>query len=139
MTPLFRASIPPSLIALALCDFLLLFGCFGLATSWIEPEGAGFYLLYEGGFTQIALAIAAIQVTLYFTRVYEQMRSTAPVFQQICLALGVVFLLQALLAFAGSSAETPKWIMLLGSLLILGAFPAWRLAGAAPLSQTGPP
>lgn len=138
MTPLFRASIPPSLIALAVCDFLLLFGCFALAASWTDPEGAGFYLFYEGGLTQIALAISAIQLTLYFTRVYEQMHSTGRVFQQICLALGVAFLLQALLAFAGSSAETPKWITLLGSLLILGAFPAWRLAVAAALSKAIP-
>ncbi|HLH43823.1 MAG TPA: sugar transferase [Bryobacteraceae bacterium] len=138
MTFLSRASIPPSLIALAMCDFFLLFGCFVLAAFWIDAEGAGFYLFYEGGVTQIALAVFAIQLTLYFARVYEQMRSSGRVFQQICVALGVAFLLQALLAFSGSSAETPKWIMLLGSLLILAAFPAWRLSVAAALSKAIP-
>jgi lipopolysaccharide/colanic/teichoic acid biosynthesis glycosyltransferase len=115
-----------------------LFACLTLAASWIEPAGAGFYLFYEGGLTQIALAASAIQLTLYFARVYEQMRATRRVFQQICLALGVAFLLQALLAFAGSSAETPRWVMLLGSPLILGAFPLWRLLVAAVLARAIP-
>lgn len=45
---------------------------------------------------------------------------------------------QALLAFAGSSAETPRWIMILGSFLTLGVFPVWRLAVAAALSRAIP-
>ena len=45
---------------------------------------------------------------------------------------------QALLAFAGSSAETPRWIMILGSFLTLGVFPVWRLAVAAALSGAIP-
>jgi lipopolysaccharide/colanic/teichoic acid biosynthesis glycosyltransferase len=124
---------------LAVCDFLILCGCFALAAWRIEPAGLDFYLFYENGMLQVAIAAAVIQLTLYFERMYERTLTMARVFQQVCLALGVAFLLQALLAYSGSPADTPRWIMIGGALLVLVAFPAWRVAASAVLEKALPP
>jgi lipopolysaccharide/colanic/teichoic acid biosynthesis glycosyltransferase len=110
-----------------------------LVAWWIEQPGLDFYFLYENGMLQVAVAAAAIQVTLYFERMYERTLTIARVFQQVCLALGVAFLLQALLAYTGSPAETPRWIMIGGALLVLAAFPAWRVAASVVLEKAIPP
>ncbi|HEY6342713.1 MAG TPA: sugar transferase [Bryobacteraceae bacterium] len=131
-------SVPPSLIVLAVCDFLLLAGCFVLAAAWTQISGAVLYLSYENGWAQIVLAVAAIQLTLYFQRVYEEMASLARMFQRTCFALGVAFLLQAILVYSRSSLEMSRWMMITGAVLVLALFPAWRSAAPALLTKAIP-
>jgi lipopolysaccharide/colanic/teichoic acid biosynthesis glycosyltransferase len=131
-------SVPPSLIVLAVCDFLLLAGCFALAASWTQISGAVFYISNEDGWVPIVVAVAATQLTLYFERVYEEIASLARMFQRICFALGVAFLVQAILAYTGSSAEMPRWTMIVGGFLVLVLFPAWRRAAPALLTKAIP-
>jgi lipopolysaccharide/colanic/teichoic acid biosynthesis glycosyltransferase len=131
-------SVPPSLVVLAICDFLLLAGCFALAASWTQISGALLYLSYEGGWAQIGVAVAATQLTLYFERVYEEIATLARMFQRICLALGVAFLVQAILAYSRSRAVMPRWTMILGGVLVLVLFPAWRRAAPALLTKAIP-
>ena len=107
-------SVPPSLVVLAVCDFLLLAGCFALAASWTQISGTVLYVTVEGGRAQIGVAVAATQLTLYFERVYEEIASLARMFQRTCFALGVAFLVQAILAYSGSRAEMPRWTMIAG-------------------------
>jgi lipopolysaccharide/colanic/teichoic acid biosynthesis glycosyltransferase len=131
-------SVPPSLLVLAICDFLLLAGCFVLAAAWTQISGAVLYLSYEDGWAQIGMAVAAIQLTLYFERVYEEIASLARMFQRTCFALGVAFLVQAILAYGRSSLEMSRWTMIAGGVLVLVLFPAWRRAAAALLTKAIP-
>jgi lipopolysaccharide/colanic/teichoic acid biosynthesis glycosyltransferase len=130
--------VPLSLVVLAICDFLLLASCFALAASWTQISGAVLYLSYEGGWAQIGIAVAATQLTLYFGRVYEEIAPLARTFQRTCFALGVAFLLQAILAYSHSHAEMPRWTMIGGAVLILILFPAWRTAAPALLTKAIP-
>jgi lipopolysaccharide/colanic/teichoic acid biosynthesis glycosyltransferase len=130
--------VPPSLVALAICDFLLLAGCFALAASWTQISGAVLYFSYENGWAQIGVAVAATQLTLYFERVYEEIATLARTFQRTCFALGVAFLVQAILAYSRSSAEMPRWTMIIGGVLVLVLFPAWRRAAPALVTRAIP-
>jgi lipopolysaccharide/colanic/teichoic acid biosynthesis glycosyltransferase len=130
--------VPPSLVVLAICDFLLLAACFALAASWTQISGAVLYLAYEGGWAQIAVAVLVTQLILYFERVYEEIAPLAQMFQRTCFALGVTFLLQAILAYSHSRAEMPRWTMLGGCILVLVLFPAWRSVAPALLTKAIP-
>jgi lipopolysaccharide/colanic/teichoic acid biosynthesis glycosyltransferase len=130
--------VPPSLIVLAVCDFLLLAGCFALAASWTQISGAVLYLSYENGWAQIVVAVAATQLTLYFEPVYEEIATLAQTFQRTCFALGIAFLLQAILAYTRSRAEMPRWTMIGGGVLVLALFPIWRRVAPALLTKAIP-
>ena len=138
MTRLLRPSLPPSLIVLVTCDFLLLSGCFILTAYWTQPSGLDLYLYNEGGLLQIALAVAVIQITLYLERMYEPFVALAGVLRQMWLALGIAFLVQAMLAYTQSGAQVPLWTMISGSLVALISFPLWRLAAGTMLGKSVP-
>jgi lipopolysaccharide/colanic/teichoic acid biosynthesis glycosyltransferase len=138
MTRLLRPSLPPSLIVLATCDFLLLSGCFTLTAYWTQPSGLDLYLYNEGGLLQIALAVLVIQITLYFERMYEPYVALSVVVRQMWLALGMAFLVQAMLAYTQSGAQVPRWTMISGSLIALISFPLWRLAAGIMLGKSVP-
>jgi lipopolysaccharide/colanic/teichoic acid biosynthesis glycosyltransferase len=93
-----------------------------------DAAAVGFYLIYEGGVVQIGAAVAVVQLMLYVERMYERFASVATILRQLFLALGVGFLTQALLAFAVSSVQLPRWTMLYGSGVVLVVFPLWRWA-----------
>ena len=138
MTRLHRTSLPPSLALLAACDFLLLAACFALAASWTQASGVALYLFYQDGLLQILPTAALIQITLYWERMYERIAPFSLIFRQMLLALGVAFLLQALLAYTHSLAAMPRWTMISGSMVALFSFPVWRVAAAAMLRKSLP-
>jgi lipopolysaccharide/colanic/teichoic acid biosynthesis glycosyltransferase len=109
-----------------------------LAAAWTQISGAVLYISYENGWAQIVLAVVATQLTLYFERVYEEIASLVRMFQRTCFALGVAFLVQAILAYSHSSLEMPRWTMITGGVLVLVLFPAWRRAAPALLTRAIP-
>ena len=141
MIRLFRVSIPSSVLALFLLETLLLAACYVLAAHYALDEDTVFYVLYDGGWRSILLAVATIQVGLYLQDLYEHLRPVSRIYlgQQVSLVLGGAFLLQAVLGYGRSSLELHKWTMVWGSLSVLLVLPIWRVAFFSLISKALPP
>jgi sugar transferase (PEP-CTERM system associated) len=135
MRQLFRVFIPASLIGLILSEFALVFLCY-LAGTWlvsrfINPAlDLNSFILVEGGMIQIILVVVCITLGLYFQDLYTDIRikSLTLLIQQICLVIGLAFLVQALLAYVRRADwSLPRWAMIFGSVLALVVIPAWRM------------
>ena len=135
MRQLFRVFIPASIIGLALSEFALIFCCY-LAGSWLVGRLLNPYLnmrtfiFDEGGLLQIAVVVGCLALGLYFQDLYSNVRikSLTLLIQQVCLVIGLAFLVQALLAYIRRSEwSLPRWAMIFGSILALIVIPAWRL------------
>jgi len=160
MRQLFRAFIPASLVGLILSEISLIFLCY-LAGTWLVSHFLNPYLdlnafiFDDGGLLQIAIVVACLCLGIYFQNLYSNVRvkSTTLLIQQICLVIGLAFLVQALLAYVRRPDWClPRWAMIFGSILALIVIPAWRVVytrvilkvigsqrvlflGAAPVSQ----
>jgi len=122
-------------------ETLVLASCYIAAARLVIDEDVVFYLIYDGGWLRIAVVVAAVQMGLYFQDLYEHLRPRSQLFlaQQVSLALGAVFLLQAVLGYGRSTLELNKWVMIYGSLLILVVLPLWRVAFFSVVSKALPP
>ena len=52
MTRRFRPSLPPSLAVLAVCDLLLLSGCFTVSAWWTQSSNLDPYLVYQADYNK---------------------------------------------------------------------------------------
>lgn len=135
MTQLFRAFIPASVVGLVLTEFLLCALCYGLAAillnGLVNPEFIPeIFFLNDGGFLRIGIAVLCIMAGLYCQNLYSELRvkSLTLLTQQLCVAIGVAFLVQSLFTYLKHpELAVPKWVMIFGSVLIVIAVPAWRL------------
>jgi sugar transferase (PEP-CTERM system associated) len=69
-------------------------------------------------------------VGIYFHDLYTQFRISSRILlvQQLCLVVGIAFLTQALLSYLKHPEWIlPKWLMIIGSGLVLVFLPAWRI------------
>ena len=131
MIRLFRVSLPTSIVLLILSETILIAGCYVVAGLFelnqdIDPWA---YFLYDNGWLQVLLVVAIIQLGLYLMDFYDDVRlqSRAYLFQQLCMLVGVTFLVQALVGYSKSTLlQLPQWTMLVGSLLVLVVIPLWR-------------
>src|SRR6266446_5592001 len=130
MIRLFKVSVPSSAVALILSETILVFSCYILAAYWIQDISPDIFLLDDGGWWHIGVVVMVILLGLYFHDLYEnyRIRSRILLVQQLCLVLGIAFLLQAFLSYARWDILLPKWLMVYGSVLVLVALPLWRIA-----------
>lgn len=129
MIRLFRVSIPTSVLLLILAEVLLAFICF-LIPVWIaQPQEPEIYLMYEGGFVKVSIAVGTLIFALYFHDLYEnfRVRSRSFLFAQFCTAIGIVMLVQALLAYLNQDLNLSGWLALAGSALALLVLPGFRV------------
>ncbi len=130
MIRLFRVFIPASVLGLLLSEAILIFFCYALAaflTPGIVPE---IFFLDENGLLRIGVVAACIILGIYFHDLYWKFRIQSKILlvQQICLVLGIAFLVQATLTYGHLTSITlPKWIMIFGSSLMLILLPSWRV------------
>lgn len=124
MIRLFRVFIPKSVVALVLFDALLAYGCFLAASYWFYGESAELYLLYENGLANISIAVVSVILAVYFQNMYTEFRipSRALLVQQMFLAVGVLFLSQALLAYISLDLILSRWVMIVACLLLMVSF-----------------
>ena len=120
---------PASILTLIISEVALIFTCYFVGALFIVKSDPAVFLLYHSGLARISILVGAIVVGLYFQDLYEdvQVPVKTQLVQQVCLALGMAFLLQALLNYADSRLVFPRWMMLAGSALALAAIPAWRV------------
>lgn len=132
---LFRVFIPVSVLALLLSEFVLTFLCYMgasvLLNELINPEFSPvIFFQNENGFLRVAVVVVCIIAGLYFQNLYANFRikSITYLVQQLCMALGVAFLIQALFTYLKQPDwAIPKWGMIFGSILTLILIPSWRL------------
>ncbi len=130
MIRLFRVFVPTSVVGLLLIETLLIFGLYSAVLFLRTDFSAEIYLVYEGGFGRVAIVTASILLGLYFNDLYSKLwvRSRVELIQQLCLVLGLAFLLQALFAYAAKPLTLGRWHMIVGSAAILFVLPPFRLA-----------
>ncbi len=89
---------------------------------------AGFYLFGEGNYWKLLVVTACIILGLYFQDLYTALRITSRILlvQQVCLAVSCALLFIALLGYASADLILGRWMMVLGSLLVIVLVPTWR-------------
>src|ERR1039457_6476043 len=90
-----------SILSLLIPETILVFSCYILAAFWLGGADPSVYLLYDNGLLQIALVVAGVLIGLQLNKLYVQVavRSKILLAQQLCLTLGVTFLLESLLSY----------------------------------------
>src|SRR6266699_3463526 len=135
MIQLFRVLIPASVIGLLISEFLIAFLCYigasVLLYELINPDFSPIvFFQNEAGLIRIGIVVACIVAGLYFQNLYTNFRvkSLTLLVQQLCMAIGASFLIQALFTYLKiPDWGIPKWTMIFGSILTLMFIPAWRL------------
>ena len=104
MIRLFRVFIPASVIGLVLSEVLIAFLCYAGASvilyELINPEfSPAVFFQNDGGTLRIGLVVAVTVSGLYFQNLYSNFRvkSLTLLMQQLCMAIGGSFLIQAFL------------------------------------------
>lgn len=137
MLRLFNVYIPTSVVALLLSEIVLLFTCYVIAAALRMTTDLEVFFLYGTGFLGTGTVIGSIVLGMYFQDLYTQfrIRSRLVLIQQVCLAIGVAFLIQAILNYVSPGMLLPRWVMLYGSALALIAIPLWRVAYELAVTQ----
>jgi FlaA1/EpsC-like NDP-sugar epimerase len=131
MIRLFRVSIPATVLLLVVSDTILIAACY-IAAAYLGfsiYSDPWTYFVYENGWVQLILVVLIIQVGMYFLDMYDdlRLRSRSLLIQQLCVLVGVSFLIQALVGYSESTLlQLPQWTMVYGSGLVLLVLPAWR-------------
>jgi sugar transferase (PEP-CTERM system associated) len=128
MIRLFRVFVPVGTFALLISEILLVTGAFVLACYIILPTDPGDYLLDEGGLQSILLAVLSILIGLYLHDLYSdiELKSRIVLLQQLCLVMGIAFLVQGLVSYLDRDLRIPLRLMALGSSLAMIAIFVWR-------------
>src|SRR5256885_16168351 len=127
MFQLFRVFIPASVIGLLLSEFLIAFLCYIAASvllyELINPDFSPIiFFQNEGGFIRIGIVVACLVAGLYFQNLYASFRvkSLTLLIQQLCMAVGASFLIQALFTYLKTPDwAIPNWTMIFGRILTL--------------------
>ncbi|MBL8175180.1 MAG: sugar transferase [Bryobacterales bacterium] len=128
MIRLFSVFIPTSILGLVTTEVALVFACYTAAIAWQLADAFGIYMQFENGTIRVAIVTATIVLGLYLNDCYVRVRvSSRLIFvQQLCLVIGVAFLLQATLSYGDIELRMPRQSMLMGSALCLALMSPWR-------------
>jgi lipopolysaccharide/colanic/teichoic acid biosynthesis glycosyltransferase len=124
------------ILSLVIPETILIFSCYILAAYWSGGADPSVFLLYDDGLLQIALVVAGVLIGLQLNKLYVQVgvRSKILLFQQLCLTLGVTFLLESLLSYLRiPELVLAPSIMTIGSVLTLAVLLVLRIFYSAAL------
>jgi lipopolysaccharide/colanic/teichoic acid biosynthesis glycosyltransferase len=147
-----HATRSPEQVPLLLFDLIAAIGCYAAATYYVLSESAGTFLLYEGGLNAGVFAAVTLVILLYSRGVYGHRNHRLDLVQDLSLALGGAFILQAVVYYLHRSFALPPRVLLLGTGLFVAQFsvrymiqrlrsPAFRkerilFVGATPLNRS---
>lgn len=129
MIRIFKVFVPTSILALFLSEVILISGCY-IASAYLAAQIEGeLYLFDDSELWRIAIVVGLILLTLYFGNFYDdvRIRSRILLFQQLCLLLGLSFIVESLIGYWYPDWVVPLNIMIPGSALTLVALFVWRL------------
>ncbi len=129
MIRIFKVAVPTSIVALLLSEVVLVTTCYVIAAFILAQADPELFLLYEYGLARIGIVVAVIVLGFYFMDLYAYVRIKSRILlvQQVCLSLGVAFISQALFSYSSQELVLPRWMMIIGSGLVLVFVPAWRM------------
>jgi sugar transferase (PEP-CTERM system associated) len=125
---LFRVFIPASVLALLLSEIILTLACY-LVALFVLRIDAGFYLFGDGNYWKLLVVTGFIVLALYYQDLYAELRITSRMLlvQQVCIAVGSALLLLAFLGFLWPDFLMSRWLMVLGSFLVVLVLPTFRV------------
>lgn len=129
MIRIFKVFVPTSVLALFFSEVILISGCY-IASAFITAQIDSDVSLFEdSGLLRIGIVVGLILLALFFGNFYDdvQIRSRLWLFQQLCLLVGLSFIVESLIGYWYADWAVPLKIMILGSTLTLVAIFAWRL------------
>src|ERR1051326_5233209 len=129
MARLFKVFIPAGTLTLLVSEVILVTSAFIVATYIDLKVDPTVFLLDDGGLNRIIPVILCIILGLHFHDLYSQfyVKSRIVLFQQLCLVMGVAFLLQGLIAYVAPGLRVPIWVMIWGSGIAIVAIYFWRI------------
>lgn len=130
MIRLFQVFVPAGTVAVLICELLLIFSAFILACYLVLPVNPTIFLFDEGGIQRILIVVASIVIGLHFNDLYSRIRvySRLILLQQLCMVIGVCFLVQGFLAYLNSNFRVPITVMVVGNFIALIGIFGWRIA-----------
>ena len=142
MTRIFNVVIPARVLTLLVSEIILLSGCF-LAAAWADPDltDVGIFLLYDSGILRIAIVVGLLILSLFFRNLYAGIRigSRLRLFQELCIAFGITFIMQAAIGYLNADLIIPRKMMLGAAVLAVGAMFGWRLLFDTSAREVVPP
>ncbi len=125
---IFPVFVPARVFGLLISEILLIFGSFILAFYFVMQVDPADYLLYDRGLVSISFVVVSILLGLYLQDLYSDLRvhSKIVLLQQLCLAVGVAFLIEGFVAYVDETLRIRGWIMGVGSVLTTGSLFLWR-------------
>jgi sugar transferase (PEP-CTERM system associated) len=129
MIRLFRVFVPVGTITLLVSEILLILSAFVLATYLVLEVDPTVFLLYDSGLARIVLVLLTILLGLHFHDLYSEyfLKSRVVLLQQLCMVMGIAFLLQGFISYLDPNLRVPIRVMLLGSAFAVTAIFFWRL------------
>jgi sugar transferase (PEP-CTERM system associated) len=133
MTRFFRVNVPATSLTLLVSDILLATSAFVLATYLTFDVDPQTYLLDEGGLAHLVPVVLTILIGMHFSDLYSRVhvQSRIVLLQQLCLVMGVAFLVQGFLSYLIPSQRVSIHVMVVGSTLAMAGLFLWRIAFSA--------
>lgn len=129
MIRLFRVFVPVGALALLFSEILLIASCFLAVTFLILNVDPAVFLFADNGLLRIGVVVASILFGLFFEDLYTQIsvKSRVLLLQQLCLVMGIAFLLQGFVSYVRDGFRLPVRVMVPGSALVILALFVWRI------------
>ena len=129
MIRLFRVFVPVGTLTLLVSEILLVTSAFVLASFLVLEVDPTIFLLYDGGLGRTIPVLLSILLGLHFHDLYSQyfVKSRIVLLQQLCMVMGIAFLLQGFISYLDPNLRVPVRVMLIGSALSMAALFVWRL------------
>jgi exopolysaccharide biosynthesis polyprenyl glycosylphosphotransferase len=130
MIRFFSILIPTSILGLLVSEFLLILALYTIAAAFLVEYGLWLFFSDQDGLVRILVVVLSIIGGLYLNDLYTQIkvRSRILLVQQVCLSVGITFLVQALIAYSNLYWRMPRMAMLAGSLGCIFVLPLWRVS-----------
>ena len=129
MIRLFRVFVPVGTLALLVTEILLVTGAFVFAAYVFLPVDPADYLLNDSGAVSILVVLLSILAGLYLHDLYTDIyvKSRILLIQQLCLVMGIAFLMQGLISYVDHDLRMPLHVMVWGSAIAMAAIFLWRV------------
>ena len=129
MIRLFRVFVPVGALALLFSEVLLVASCFLVVTFLILNVDPAVFLFADNGLLRIGVVAASILFGLFFEDLYTHIfvKSRVLLLQQLCLVMGIAFLIQGFVSYLRDGFRLPVRVMVPGSALAIVALFAWRI------------
>jgi sugar transferase (PEP-CTERM system associated) len=137
MIRLFKVFVPTSVIALLVCEVVLVFVSYLAAAYWVMGPEIDTFLWVDYGLPRLSIVAALIIIGLYFHDRYTNLRvqNRTVLLQQLCLITGVAFIAQAIIAYIHRDWMLPRWLMIEGSMLAAATILVSRLLFSSAITK----